>query len=90
MERFTQKKTSQERKYVLGEQEIAQKPYGYTGAAVDRLGVFEDVFEDLIAAQERLAAQLEELRLQGKTKSEKKLEQQILPQWNFCLFCYHS
>ena len=56
MERFTQKKTSQERKYVLGEQEIAQKPYGYTGAAVDRLGVFEDVFEDLIAAQERLAA----------------------------------
>ena len=69
MERFTQKKTVQEEKYVLGEQEIMQNPYGYTGAAVDRLGVFEDVFEDLTAEQERLSAQLKELRLQDKTKS---------------------
>lgn len=69
MERLTQKGTGREEKYILGEQEIAQKPYGYTGGAVDRLGVFEDVYEDLIAAQEHLSAQLEELRLQGKTKS---------------------
>ncbi len=72
MERFTEKNIGNaggQEKYLLGEQKIELGPLGYTGEAVDRLGVFEDILEDLFAAQERLSAQMEQLRAQGKTKS---------------------
>ena len=41
------------------------------GEAIERLGAFENFYEQLLIQQSELAAQLEELRKQNKTKTAK-------------------
>ena len=67
MNRMT-KHTTEGRWYVEGAPEIwAEGCYG--GAAVDRLAIFENVYEGLQAQQQQIAAELQNLRAAGKAKS---------------------
>lgn len=62
---------------------------GYVGPAIDRLGAFEDVWEELLVRQQTITRQLADLRAAGKEKSaafrqlfaEKLQNSQILLLW---------
>jgi len=66
MERWS-KQLPDGRYYVPGAPETL--PQGYGGAAVERLAAFENVYAGLLAAQQQIAAELQELRAADKTKS---------------------
>ena len=44
---------------------------GYTGEAIERLAKFEDICQMLEEQQEKISAELEQLRQAGKVKSHK-------------------
>ena len=44
-------------------------PDGQTRDAIQRLGEFEDAYEDLMNSQAQIPKELEDLRLQGKEKT---------------------
>lgn len=69
MDRLT--KTSDTHHFYVENTKVRQVRDGYSGEAVDRLAMFENVHEDLIAKQSKLSKELEALRSEGKTHSVK-------------------
>lgn len=55
--------------YQLENSKIEAVPNGYTGKAVDRLAIFENVYDSLIQSQEKVIADMENLRKEGKTNT---------------------
>ncbi|MCL2048604.1 MAG: hypothetical protein FWG87_07730 [Defluviitaleaceae bacterium] len=60
MNRFTEKNKDE---YCVSDEKIK--------AAIQRLGVFEDAYDDLMGGQVQIAKDLEALRMQGKEKTVK-------------------
>lgn len=50
---------------------ISTLPNGIGGPAVQRLAQFEDLYDHIVAEQERITREMEALRLNGKEKSVK-------------------
>lgn len=65
MERYTKK---QDQGYVVSEG-IEPAEGGYQGAAIQRLAAYESFHQDVLQGYRQLAAELEKLRTEGKTKS---------------------
>lgn len=57
--------------YIADEAGIRHDGDGYTGAAVEKLAKFENLYDDLAAKQRNLAAELEKLRSENRTHSVK-------------------
>ena len=74
MKRYTSKPAGSDC-YHVSPDTILQTPDGCTGSAINRLGQFEDLCEELYAQQEELSRSLEALRREGKSKSAKFREQ---------------
>ena len=55
--------------WVVDPAAIRQEKAGFSGEAVDRLAKFEDVYEAILAQQERLNPKLEQMRLEGKNRT---------------------
>jgi len=55
--------------YLTDDSAINHVVNGYTGEAISRLAKFENIYEDLIASQNRIPKELEKLRNEDKTKS---------------------
>lgn len=70
MERLT-KKDPDDGAYLLEESALAKADGGYAGPAAERLGRFEAFYDDLKVQQEKLAEELEGLRVAGKKNSVK-------------------
>jgi len=68
MERLTH---MHEGKYYANDNAVNRSSEGYSGEAINRLGVFENVYEDLLASQSEISDQLASLRNEGKEKSVK-------------------
>jgi hypothetical protein len=69
MERLT--KAAGDNRYIVEGGRIQQDPKGYYGEAVERLAVFENMFEDLVRSQTEISEELERLRREGKKNSFK-------------------
>lgn len=67
MNRMTEK--TEHDRYVISADSIQATPLGFTGPAVDRLAVFEDIYQDLLEQQQQISASLEALRQAGKKNS---------------------
>ncbi len=61
MERLTKK--SEQNKYLIDNSKIEQ--------VVERLALFENIYEDIVASQSEIHKELEKLRNEGKTKTVK-------------------
>jgi len=57
--------------YIVDESNVKLETNGYSGNAIIKLAKFESFYDDLIAEQNQISKQLEELRLEGKTHSVK-------------------
>ena len=69
MERLT--KAAGDNRYIVESGKIKQDPKGYSGEAVERLAVFENMYEDLVRSQGEISEELERLRCGGKKNSYK-------------------
>lgn len=56
-------------KYITEEINVSFNDRGVGGAAIEKLAVFETVFEELVQEQETLSQKLQEMRVAGKTSS---------------------
>lgn len=56
-------------RYYVADIAIDHYGKGYFGEAIDRLAVFENMAEDLMASQTQISNELEKLRAEGKEKS---------------------
>ena len=59
---------------VIDPLQLSPTEAGYIGPGAEALARYEDVHQELLAQQTRLGAQLEQLRLDGKTKSARSRE----------------
>jgi hypothetical protein len=57
--------------YITDETKVQHRVNGYSGEAVERLAVFENIYDSLILKQNEITIKLEGLRLEGKTNSVK-------------------
>lgn len=69
MERLT--KAAGDNRYFVEGDKIKQDPNGYYGEAVERLAVFENMYEGLVRSQSEISKELERLRREGKKNSFK-------------------
>ena len=67
MERLTTKLN--ECSYITDETKIQHDSTGFCGEAINKLSLFEDVYDDLIAKQDKYIKQLEKLRAEEKAKT---------------------
>lgn len=70
MERLT-RKSEQGEFYIMENSMVEHNENGYCDSAVERLAVFENIYEDLVKSQSEIHKELEKLRNEGKTKSVK-------------------
>lgn len=57
--------------YVVDETSVKKNESGYSGDAINKLGKFEDVYEDLLRKQELISKEMDKLRSEGKNNSVK-------------------
>ena len=55
--------------YIVDDDKVNYDDNGYSGEAISRLARFENVYDDLVASQNKISEELEKLRNEGKTKS---------------------
>ncbi len=55
--------------YIVDDDKVNRDVNGYSGEAISRLAKFENVYDDLVASQNKISEELEKLRNEGKTKS---------------------
>ncbi len=55
--------------YIVDDDKVNRDVNGYSGEAVNRLARFENVYDDLVASQNKISEELAKLRDEGKTKS---------------------
>jgi hypothetical protein len=55
--------------YIVDDDKVNCDDNGYSGEAISRLARFENVYDDLVASQNKISEELEKLRNEGKTKS---------------------
>ncbi len=67
MERLTRK--NDEGSYVTGAAQISAEGEEWGGPAIRRLATFEELYEELLAEQERIGERLEQLRQADKKNS---------------------
>lgn len=70
MDRLT-KRMPGTREYLVDEELVVPLSEGYTGKAIKQLALFENVYESLLADQEKLSEQIEALRLSGRGTSSR-------------------
>lgn len=70
MERLT-KRIPGTKDYIVEEKLISHLPDGFTGRAIRQLALFENVYESLLADQEKLSEQIEALRRSGRGTSSR-------------------
>lgn len=70
MDRLT-KLLKDKKSYIIDNNAMQKDVNGYLGDAVNRLGRFEDIYDNLISDQNQISKELEKLRLEGKTNSVK-------------------
>ena len=63
--------------FYVEETEINHTDKGYCGNAINRLALFENIYDDVFKSQIELHNELEKLRVEGKTKSLKFKELMI-------------
>ncbi|MDD2480741.1 MAG: hypothetical protein PHC44_06400 [Lutispora sp.] len=68
MDRFT-KLLDDKKFYIADENKFSVDSRGYFGEAINRLGKFEDFYEELISGQSQTQKELDKLRSEGKEKS---------------------
>lgn len=68
MDRLTRSSNNNEF-YVVDHATVNSETNGYSGEAINRLGRFEDFYEDLVSSQIEVPKELEKLRNEGKEKS---------------------
>jgi hypothetical protein len=57
--------------YIVNDTKVTNDENGYSGEAVGKLAKFENLYEDLILKQSEISAELEKLRIEGKTHTVK-------------------
>ena len=57
--------------YTVDDDKVNHDINGYSGEAIIRLAKFENIYDDLVASQIKIAAELETLRNEGKKNSVK-------------------
>ncbi|MDA3845145.1 MAG: hypothetical protein PF505_01200 [Vallitaleaceae bacterium] len=62
-------KTDGSKHYMTGSQTVVKCEMGYEGEAIDRLAMYENVYEALIEKYENTIKEMEKLRKHNKTKT---------------------
>jgi len=57
--------------YIVDDDKVNCDDHGCSGEAISRLARFEDVYDDLVAGQNKISEEMEKLRNEGKTKTVK-------------------
>lgn len=68
MDRFT-KIISGTKDYVVENSKVTQNENGFSGEAIQRLGQFESIYDNLLLSQIEISNKLEQLRNEGKKNS---------------------
>ncbi len=74
--------------YIVDDDKVSHNLNGYSGDAVNKLALFENMYDDLIASQSEISKELEKLRNEDKTHSVKfkELMARKLTNTNFLIF----
>lgn len=67
MDRYT--KFQNEQYYLIDEGNVKYDAGGFSGAAIKRLGLFEDVYDEAVRNRDQLQAQMDALKNEGKEKT---------------------
>lgn len=70
MERLTRSSSNNEF-YIVDDDKVSHDANGYSGAAIEKLAKFENIYDDLVANQIEISKELEKLRNEGKKNSVK-------------------
>jgi hypothetical protein len=81
-------RASDKKIYIVDDDKVSHNLNGYSGDAVNKLALFENMYDDLIASQSEISKELERLRNEDKTHSVKfkELMARKLTNTNFLIF----